>query len=248
MIIELPLSRPLSLGDARIAALKHPVVLTREGVAAFVTRFTAMGLAHRVWDHWVATLCSRSSAQAMLAAIAFHRIATIPGGHAFLCNDTRLRGVLDMSAELLLSELNPTARQALLAAPPELRHGGLPVIKLAEAHGARVDLVLTQDCVGHATHVRSWQLTHREIARSGWRQKNDAHEYIFLRALLDLTHTAPLDCANHGTLRRLVDMVAGEPSDPVNMGLCQQLATHLVHAAARDIVAQAAPSARGVNA
>lgn len=257
MAIELPFSRPLLLSDARLAALKRPVVLTRAGVAAFVAHFTATGFARRAWDLCVATICLRTSEQALLAAIAYNKIATVPGGQAFLSSDRRLRQMLDMSAELLLSELTPAARLALLCAPPQLYRGGLPVVRLGEAGGTRVELVLTRDCFGRARYVGSWQLTRRDIGRSGWRQKNEAREYTFLRALVELTKTSRLDRANHATLRHIMHclMDAGpqrwpdqsghlrEPADTVNAALCKQLAAPL-RGAATPAVAQA----RGASA
>lgn len=256
MTVTLPLSRPLPLTAARVAALKSPIALTRDGVATFIARFTAMSLAQSAADGLCSAICLQTSKQDLLAAIAYNQIATRPGGYAFLCEDARLQGVLDMSAELLLSELTPEARRALLAVPPDVRAGGLAVVTLGEAGGERIELVLTPGCFGDATHVGSWQLTPREIAPSGWRQKNDAQEYTFLRALVELTKTSQLERAYRPTLERIVNLLTGAGlaglrsarDDAANAALCEQLAVPAVWNLPAAAAAYAAPSARGVSA
>lgn len=227
-------SNPPPLSNAKLDVLSRVHAYPdAQQVDQFVEDFRAMGLGERVWDWLTSVLFFRTSQRELLTGIAMNKVATWPGGRDFLATQYRqYHDALSPHSELLLRELRPEGRQALLANPPDIREDWVPVIKLGVApNGTSIDLVLTKDCFADSEHAEGWWLTREAIKNSGWTQKNDGQEYVVLRQMAD-NRTGGMMGHNKGALVRIAHMITGtaekggkwlDTKDQVNQTLCKAL-------------------------
>ncbi|VVE58453.1 hypothetical protein [Pandoraea sputorum] len=227
LFLNLP---PLSNAKLDVLSRVHAYPDAQQ-VDQFVADFRAMGRGERFWDWLTSALFFRTSQRELLTAIAMNKVATWPGGRDFLATEYRqYHDALSPHSELLLRELRPEGRQALLTNPPDIREDWVPVSKLGQApNGTSIDLVLTQDCFADSQHAEGWWLTREAIKNSGWTKKNDAQEYVVLRQMADKR----TDMGNNkGALVRIAHMITGtaekggkwlDTEDQVNQTLCEGL-------------------------